>query len=458
MGTSRSLLVFYLGSGLLLTCLLGLLNLGEAATAAPGKVLAGTFCGIGLAGCATALLSRGLGRASARTLRAVAAGCAVLGAAPLIAPGFLAAHSLTGALLAGAGCTGLGILWVSAYARLAFVDALQKGAWSLAAGIAAYAAASALPAAAFAPALGTACLLSALAVVPLLDGRLSQDAPDGAHGSLALRLANLLKTCWVPCAGLAICVFLVGVLCTQEAPALLATHPAPRWSAAVGPFATAAGLALACRRLQGYEDARRLFWVVIPVVAALFLITPNFDGVDEPWWHVLVENLQNSGSSLLALISWSLLLMAARTNDFLVGAVFGAAAACLAGAGLAGIAVHAFWDAVGNVAAVVLWVVYVCATVGVLAVSGAGERAVREQERGVLDAYLLPRCARLAAARQLTPREAEILELLGRGHSYAFIAENAYISEATVRTHARNIYRKLGVVDQEGLINLIDAQ
>jgi DNA-binding NarL/FixJ family response regulator len=45
----------------------------------------------------------------------------------------------------------------------------------------------------------------------------------------------------------------------------------------------------------------------------------------------------------------------------------------------------------------------------------------------------------------LTPREAEVMELLRSGRSNAEIAQTLHVSIETVRTHARRIYRKLGV-------------
>jgi DNA-binding NarL/FixJ family response regulator len=45
----------------------------------------------------------------------------------------------------------------------------------------------------------------------------------------------------------------------------------------------------------------------------------------------------------------------------------------------------------------------------------------------------------------LTAREADVLELLQRGRSNAEIAAALHVGVETVRTHARHIYRKLGV-------------
>jgi DNA-binding NarL/FixJ family response regulator len=45
----------------------------------------------------------------------------------------------------------------------------------------------------------------------------------------------------------------------------------------------------------------------------------------------------------------------------------------------------------------------------------------------------------------LTPREAEVMELLQEGRSNAEIANELQVGIETVRTHARRVYRKLGV-------------
>lgn len=50
-----------------------------------------------------------------------------------------------------------------------------------------------------------------------------------------------------------------------------------------------------------------------------------------------------------------------------------------------------------------------------------------------------------AGPELLTPREAEVLELLQSGRSNAEIAETLHVGIETVRTHAQRIYRKLGV-------------
>ena len=49
---------------------------------------------------------------------------------------------------------------------------------------------------------------------------------------------------------------------------------------------------------------------------------------------------------------------------------------------------------------------------------------------------------------QLTPREAEILQLLGKGCSVAQIASELYISQSTAKTHMSKLYDKLGAANR----------
>ena len=58
----------------------------------------------------------------------------------------------------------------------------------------------------------------------------------------------------------------------------------------------------------------------------------------------------------------------------------------------------------------------------------------------------------LAGGHLLTKREAEMLPLLRQGRSNEQIALELQVGVETVRTHARNIYRKLGVTSRRALL------
>lgn len=65
--------------------------------------------------------------------------------------------------------------------------------------------------------------------------------------------------------------------------------------------------------------------------------------------------------------------------------------------------------------------------------------------------------AQLSADYQLTDREREIFAYVASGHNSPYIAEKLFISEYTVRTHMRNMYRKFGVSSKEELIGFYET-
>ena len=54
----------------------------------------------------------------------------------------------------------------------------------------------------------------------------------------------------------------------------------------------------------------------------------------------------------------------------------------------------------------------------------------------------------------LTRRETQVLELLASGHRHADVAERLGVSQHTVSSHAKNIYRKLGVRNAVAAVTL----
>ena len=82
--------------------------------------------------------------------------------------------------------------------------------------------------------------------------------------------------------------------------------------------------------------------------------------------------------------------------------------------------------------------------------------AVRDADRG--ETVLAPVVAgRLAArlrneVRTLTPRELEVLKLAGEGMGNRKLAAAMFLSEATVKTHLVNAFRKLGVANRTAAV------
>ena len=71
-----------------------------------------------------------------------------------------------------------------------------------------------------------------------------------------------------------------------------------------------------------------------------------------------------------------------------------------------------------------------------------------------LDAFVPPRAGQGAAFRELTAREAEVLERIAQGLDNAQIAAHLGISEKTVRNNITRIFDKLGVENRSQAIVL----
>lgn len=65
-------------------------------------------------------------------------------------------------------------------------------------------------------------------------------------------------------------------------------------------------------------------------------------------------------------------------------------------------------------------------------------------------------CLKVVKRYGLTPKEAEIVELLARGRNSQAIQEKLVVSRNTVKTHVKNIYVKLDVHSQQELIDLVE--
>jgi DNA-binding NarL/FixJ family response regulator len=84
---------------------------------------------------------------------------------------------------------------------------------------------------------------------------------------------------------------------------------------------------------------------------------------------------------------------------------------------------------------------------GIRAVHSGSSLLTPSITRRMIEAHLV-RPSALPPPESLTPREREILGLLGRGLSNAEIADTLVVSETTVKTHVGRVLMKLGLRDR----------
>lgn len=67
-------------------------------------------------------------------------------------------------------------------------------------------------------------------------------------------------------------------------------------------------------------------------------------------------------------------------------------------------------------------------------------------------------CENVRAEYGLTPRELDIMSMVGRGRNGTYIQEKLVISKSTYQTHMRNLYKKLDIHTDQELIDIIEDE
>lgn len=88
--------------------------------------------------------------------------------------------------------------------------------------------------------------------------------------------------------------------------------------------------------------------------------------------------------------------------------------------------------------------------------SSDAKQTIEARTASVGEALLAERYAIIAEQYALSAREAEVFELLARGRSIPYIEKELSLSESTVKTHTRNIYRKFNVSSKQELLDIVD--
>ena len=166
-------------------------------------------------------------------------------------------------------------------------------------------------------------------------------------------------------------------------------------------------------------------------------------------------------TSLVVMLLWLLLSDVAHHSDLHPVVVFGVGWSLYVGANYSGMLVARVLGLSSMTALLGLLLVYALGITMVFCLETRSpdvQRIFADMRRKVTPeefATIDERCAKLASEHGLTTRELEVVRLLAKGRSKAFIAEELFISENTVRGHARRIYAKLDVHTKSELQDLL---
>lgn len=274
------------------------------------------------------------------------------------------------------------------------------------------------------------------------------DAPDGAdtRGGIVPRFASVALPSLT---GLSLFAFFMGVSHEE----LFSSVDAE----IVGNMAAGAILALVCLACKGRPFVVVLYQAVLPLAAVgLFFclsVFPAGAGASD-----IATAATYAFFCMAAQIAIALGIASTRSREFPLGLVWPCYLFLFAAMSAAGLALGAFGFAPGAVSRAVVssYCAFLAATAVLAAFRQAGPSKAKEGPSE--GARYRRRCDELAASCRLSPREREIVEYLGRGHTSTYIAKELVISESTVYTHTRNIYRKIGATSREDVIRMLSEE
>lgn len=201
--------------------------------------------------------------------------------------------------------------------------------------------------------------------------------------------------------------------------------------------------------------------IVLPVMPIVFILRPYFLDAQLDWVALAALGVvRETGFWVFIAAAWIVNEFHARRSQVAVGCAVGASFFGLGISGVAGLySPYVLGPFLGYIGAL-LFIAYLLIIVVESSVFGSmrsnGERVEGvEMKEDDFEEFMKRRSAELAAEFGLTPREEEIASLMGYGYSYAHIAELLVVSESTVRTHARNMYKKTGASSRKDVLELL---
>ena len=213
-----------------------------------------------------------------------------------------------------------------------------------------------------------------------------------------------------------------------------------------------------------------IYRLVLPAFALLLIFLNSFPSGTVPLW--LAAWLSYVFFGMLAILALASLAAMAHGGELPCAMVYGLAVAAFSACSLLGVLASGtvpFHQQEGGPALLVvstlffvlliadaLGALWRASRTGAVSADGTDDLPGRPAAAAPRTLDVAARCEALADGASLTPREREILGYLGRGHGIAFVAETLVISDSTVRTHVKAIYRKLAVGSREELLAKVD--
>ncbi|MDR1421522.1 MAG: helix-turn-helix transcriptional regulator [Coriobacteriales bacterium] len=271
---------------------------------------------------------------------------------------------------------------------------------------------------------------------------------------------NTLSRLWRQILGVCVLAFMAGLIGQISGTSAIRLEDFQDSSVLVSEVVYGALLIMALA-FPRFSDLGRTYQIAIPISAIGFLLLPLV-------WNSaggIVNSFANLGYMLALLVLTCLVVAVSRDTAISSYRLFALIYASAYLVQLIGMLIGRFnssWFAEGtlDLTAIALVVIYLLSLVSLFIfrdkrfkspdLDGDTEKVAVFADSGYSD-----RCENLAEKYDFTLREREVLNLLGQGNTVKAISEKLFISENTVKFHARSIYQKTGIHTRQDLINLI---
>lgn len=203
------------------------------------------------------------------------------------------------------------------------------------------------------------------------------------------------------------------------------------------------------------------YQVALPLMAAGFLFMP----LHEPW-NVIGTGVHQFGYQYFYIILWAIWPVLASRAHVPSGWIaawgmfsiqFGQLAGSVASGFLLNVLSNAF-----DYALLAAGIIFLILLIALFALGNGSPNTgwgfVRPIEEEDSSSGFEKTCTRIARQYRLSPREIEVFFFLAKGRNRAYIKEELVVSDETVKSHIKSIYRKINVHSQQDLIDMIEAE
>ena len=170
----------------------------------------------------------------------------------------------------------------------------------------------------------------------------------------------------------------------------------------------------------------------------------------------LLDTLMRLNDSFSHSMFWAVVVILLDASAIPSYRIIGAGTALYAAGSIAWVLFLGNADAVENL--IVIIAIYALTIAAMRFGWSKRDAAPKENESNaatVVTDALERRCAEVAEAYRLSPRESEVLMLLAQGRTRTYIQEELVLAENTVKSHVAHIYTKLGVRDRQDMIDIV---